>query len=328
MTTISFEVVHSLCREIYASKAASSTGRIATSRVDSFASAGSCFERNPKNERLQSLAHIITSIAAPRTTDKRSFRSQCERAYSDYTKVSEFNQQIGPSVFSELRGEQEGVDFLLGGEGLCVAQVMEHLSQVFRGVESFEADFPIQELEVDGLSMRFKRFVSDKEGLIEIFSKKNSLRFHQAVYKMESAYRRVLLRRDRNRGLAIPFHQYIPDSILRTKGFKLEGCIPKARSDGTPISFEFREIIPSLTACATPDKVFLLGVSSISLGGQHAIALSLKEPIHFLDPMYGMGFAETRDDLFLFLANFLALKYGHNMTFSLLEFSSRSPVAA
>lgn len=328
MMTIPTEALFSLCKKCHESRNSSSAGVGARRGGDSLVSAGSCYQGSTTNLKIQLLVQIITDAINLRPTDAGSFRPHFFEVFSNYTKLSELNRQLGSSVFSELAETQEGVDFLLGGDGVCVAQVLKHLSQVFAGVESFETDFLLEELNVDGLSMKFKRFVSDREEIVEKLSKKGSLRYYQAAYKMESAYRDALMRKRGDDRLVIPQHQYIPNAVLGKMGLQLVRRIPEVRSNADLTSFRFESMISSLNTYAITDTAFLLGFSSEALGGQHAIAISLKAPIHFMDPIFGFGFAETREDLFLFLVNFLSLNYGHKISFSLLEFNPRTFIAA
>ncbi len=116
--------------------------------------------------------------------------------------------------------------------------------------------------------------------------------------------------------------EFVPDRILKEKELQIVKRIPDSRTSQLQ-AFPIQHLIAELKQLSIQggQSGYLLGLSGPV---NHALALHLNPPFHFVDPQYGIAIADSYEDLILFLAAHLTEKYANYNAFALLEIASRN----
>jgi hypothetical protein len=234
------------------------------------------------------------------------FRLESLLALRKWTQLSQICKSI---AHSSLKPLSDAIENFLFGEGLCAAMVVYHFSKFFEKPSFLNHPFVIKEISELDLNKKvcFYSFDLDKSALK---GHSNTLYFLQAAYRVTRAFNNK------------KSSEYIASPILGKFGLKLEKRIPQLKEEATEKSFFYiEELISRLKKHCLLDKAYLLGISDGLTA--HALGVYLGEPLHFIDPGFGIGTAESQDELLLFLANYITEKYPYHQTFALLEFSSQ-----
>ena len=196
------------------------------------------------------------------------------------------------------------------GEGICTGNVIEYFSDFFSSHSPLDSPlFPIslnsQNQDLDPC-VNFFPFIFSQETIENSTSK---ARFLQAAYKVAYA-----LKKEDN------FMEFVPHGILKEKKLKIVKRIPDSKTS-QEYAFPIQHLIVELKQLSTQESQsgYLLGLSGPA---NHALALHLNPPFHFLDPKYGIAIASSTEDLILFLAAHLTEKYSNHDAFALLEIAS------
>lgn len=236
---------------------------------------------------------------------KELFKIESLLSLRKWSQLSEICKLITTSSFNFLDDDEK--ENLLLGEGLCTAIVINHFKEFFFRASNLDIPHYAQlNIELDENSrVCFFSFQLDKEALIE----NRGLRFVQAAHKLSCIFHD-------SKNL-----QYFSSSVLDKFALRLRKRIPEITKDKRgKFYFYIEDLIPQLKKCKNEKKAYLLGISDYF--SSHAIGIYMDHPFHFIDPSYGIGTAESLDELLLFLANYITEKYPQHQTFAILEFEN------
>ncbi|MFI0434168.1 MAG: hypothetical protein ACH350_00385 [Parachlamydiaceae bacterium] len=252
------------------------------------------------------LTHYILQVNDISTfTSDDHYQLESLLALRVWKKLNHLCKRIGDSPFASLNQYEISSFFL--GDGLCVAIVTDHFSDFLKtrslAHSFFSFNKPVKENPEDGV--QFQSFHLKKEVLALKFS---SLRFLQAVYKVG----RLKI------GQIVDHSEFISPKILMRYHLRVAKRIPSLKSKD--IFFKIEELILQLSKDHHQNSALLLGISNKI--NTHALGVYMHSPFHFIDPMYGIGVTQNRNDLLLFLSHFLLEKYPSYQSFALLELQS------
>jgi len=221
-----------------------------------------------------------------------------------WVEFSRCNREV-TSNFLSLGNEAVNSIFL--GNGLCTGAIVQffgHFFQTHDPVASVPLPIDSQPKMVHGISFYP---INPKDS--KLLEKTKHLRFLQAAYGVASSVR------------GKKTFEYVPDHILNREKLCSLRRLPDV--DSKESSYPLLALIPILKSLegVKHETGFLLGLSGPQ---NHSIALHLEVPYLLFDPAQGMAIANTREDLLLFIANILTVKYPEHSRFALLEFGSNA----
>lgn len=270
------------------------------------------FQKKPVlNERINKLTilHITNFINNFYNEEAQKPAALMQRNLMIFKKWENLSNlcHIMPNFpFSQLK-ECEINNFLLGN-GICTGIIVHYFNQFFQMHVPLEASpFPLalDAIVTPTMGVNFYPFKINKKILEE---QTTYLRFLQATYKLTCALK------PRNS------LEFLPNNILKNNGIEIVQRIPDNQVSGKN-SFNITDLTFQLKQVADQDqneRGYLLGIGGSS---NHALALYLKHPFHFVDPSLGIGTANNLEDLILFLASYLTKKYPNYLSFALLAFA-------
>jgi hypothetical protein len=254
------------------------------------------------------LSHFIANFSKPYLTSQREsiIRTESLLWMKKWSNFSQLCQLMENSPFSNLSDSESNQFFL--GEGLCFGVVVHYFSQFFQNSSPKKAaPFPLSSIpHADlGSCVTFYPFIVNDQILNE---KTRHFRFLQASYTTAYAFK------------SKESMEFVPNEMLKKNKLNLVKRIPDLAIT-EKLAFQMPELVPELKKLINQENRGYL----LALGGpsNHAIALHLRPPFHFLDPSNGIAFADKLEDLVIFLATYLNEKFPDHHSFALLEFASR-----
>jgi hypothetical protein len=246
--------------------------------------------------------------------ESNSLRSKSIVALDKWTELSKLCQLIGKAALPISWSDTQKSAFFLK-EGVCAGTVLGYFSNFFKELDNpppfpslpphlHSSPFPLgTELQSIQTNVQFYPFQLNEQ----VTEESSHLRFLHATFKIGARFKGNTT-------------EITSAKILKQIGLKLNRRIPLEEK----ISFKIEELIPQLNQLTSPHNGYLLAIINDTGESNHALALYLQAPFHFVDSNYGIAVAQSLDTLLLFLANFLLEKYPNHHKFVLLEFTSLS----
>lgn len=278
-----------------------------------------CKIQSPTHEKINAkdkeiASHLSHCVPKGLPYDQKFGAFFLLKTWADMTKLT---AKFGSSSISELQLSKIQSESWLCGNGCCLGAVISHFDCFLKTRDPLKSIFPVDDLisaKIAGESntILLHRFSLDKEAL----ENSSRLRFVQAAHLLSGLFPEAIKKRKQDISSSPSFFsEVIPARVLKKFNLQMSQRIP-AHSEGKS-GCEMEDFIPQLQQLTSQNKMYVLGINDGR--GSHAIGVHLEQPFHFIDFKYGIVTAENRDDMILFLANFLTEKYTNFNTFALLE---------